>query len=66
MKLILLGKSRSGKKSFALLAADQFGYNITCKDKANFAIHEWLFSYSEIGTLYSKRGKRSHRGRLIT
>ncbi|MBB2149150.1 hypothetical protein [Pedobacter gandavensis] len=33
MKLILLGKSRNGKKSFNLVSEDQLGYNITCKDK---------------------------------
>lgn len=31
-------------------------------DAANYAAHEWLFSCSEIGTFYSRRGKRTYRG----
>lgn len=34
-------------------------------DVANYAAHEWFFSCSDIGTFYSKRGKRTYRGRQI-
>lgn len=49
MKLIVLGKPRTGMKSFTQLAEDQSGYNITCTDKAgkvyfnNLTSIEWVF-----------------------
>lgn len=54
MGLIVLGKSRTGKKSFTLLAADQLGYNITCIDKAgevsfnNLTAMEWAFHGKQV------------------
>lgn len=35
-------------------------------DSANYAAHEWMFSCSEVGTFYSKRGKRTFRGSQLT
>lgn len=35
------------------------------KEQANYAYHELLYSCSEIGTMFSKRGKRSFKGKLI-
>lgn len=54
MKLILLGKSRTGSKSFNLVSEDQFGFNITCTDKAgevsfnNLMIIVWTFKGRQV------------------
>lgn len=54
MELIVLGKSRTGKKSFTLLAEDHLGYNITCTDKAgqvsfkNLTSIEWVFQGKQV------------------
>lgn len=54
MELIVLGKSRTGKKSFTLLAEDHLGDNITCTDKAgqvsfkNLTSIEWVFQGKQV------------------
>ena len=35
------------------------------KEQANYAYHELLYSCSEIGTYFSKRGLRFNRGKQI-
>ena len=35
------------------------------KEQANYAYHELLYSCSEAGTYFSKRGKRTNRGKQI-
>jgi len=38
---------------------------IKIKEQANYAFHELLYSCSEIGTYFSKRGIRFNRGKQI-
>ena len=35
------------------------------KEKANYALHELLYSCSEVGTCFSKRGIRAIKGKQI-
>lgn len=39
--------------------------DIRIVEAANHAITDWYYTCTDIGTFYSKRGKRTHRGKKI-